>query len=127
MEACEPVLAVDPLKRAPFHWFPADEGPAHLATSRWKHRVSRHSQTGDCSRSTGTVYSPGVQPPPSPWLDKSLSKARHPERATVPEGRKLMSRNKTVDTPTSSQVQGSDTASGEGGGVRQTKRVDYQL
>ena len=38
-----------------------------------------------------------------------------------------MKSNKTVDTPTTSQVHASDTASGEGGGVRQTKHAGYQL
>jgi pyruvate/2-oxoglutarate dehydrogenase complex dihydrolipoamide acyltransferase (E2) component len=38
-----------------------------------------------------------------------------------------MSRNKTVDTSTTSQVHASDTASGEGGRMQQTKHADYQL
>jgi pyruvate/2-oxoglutarate dehydrogenase complex dihydrolipoamide acyltransferase (E2) component len=38
-----------------------------------------------------------------------------------------MSTNKTVDTSTTSQVHASDTASGEGGRVQQTKHADYQL
>jgi hypothetical protein len=77
MEVCEQVLAVDPLKRAPFNWFRVSEGNAHSATSRWKHGGSRHSQTGYCSGNTGAVDSPGVQPTPSPLLDKSLSTAYH--------------------------------------------------
>jgi pyruvate/2-oxoglutarate dehydrogenase complex dihydrolipoamide acyltransferase (E2) component len=38
-----------------------------------------------------------------------------------------MSRNKTRDTLTASQVHRSDTASGKGGRVRRTKHTDYQL
>ena len=38
-----------------------------------------------------------------------------------------MSRNKTPDTPTASQVNGSETASGKGGRVRRTKHAAYQL
>ena len=38
-----------------------------------------------------------------------------------------MSRNKAVDTPTASQVHGSDTASGQRGRVMRTKPADYQL
>ena len=38
-----------------------------------------------------------------------------------------MSRNKAVDTPTASQVHGSDTASGESGRVMRTKPADYEI
>jgi pyruvate/2-oxoglutarate dehydrogenase complex dihydrolipoamide acyltransferase (E2) component len=38
-----------------------------------------------------------------------------------------MSRNKIGGTLTASQIHGSEMASGEGGGVRQTKHADYQL
>jgi pyruvate/2-oxoglutarate dehydrogenase complex dihydrolipoamide acyltransferase (E2) component len=38
-----------------------------------------------------------------------------------------MSRNKTLDTPTASQVHGSDTASGKGDRLRRAKHGDYQL
>jgi pyruvate/2-oxoglutarate dehydrogenase complex dihydrolipoamide acyltransferase (E2) component len=38
-----------------------------------------------------------------------------------------MSRNKTVDTSTASQVHASEPASGQGGRVRRTKQADYQL
>jgi pyruvate/2-oxoglutarate dehydrogenase complex dihydrolipoamide acyltransferase (E2) component len=38
-----------------------------------------------------------------------------------------MSRNKTLDPPTASQVHGSETANGEKGRLRRTKHTDYQL
>jgi hypothetical protein len=38
-----------------------------------------------------------------------------------------MSRNKTRDTPTASQVHRLDKASGDAGRVRRTKHADYQL
>lgn len=60
-------------------------------------------------------------------LDKTLNKSRQPECATVPEGRKLMSSNKSVDTSAASLAHGSGTFIGQGDRVLRAYHADYQL